>query len=81
MRSSAAEHSGCSQPAVPVDEPDAAVIVTTSGSTGAAKGVVLSRAAIRSSVEATHDRLGGPGDWVLALPTHYVAGLMVLARA
>ena len=22
-----------------------------------------------------------PGDWVLALPTHYVAGLMVLARA
>ena len=69
------------QPAVPVDEPDAAVIVITSGSTGAAKGVVLSRAAIRSSVEATHDRLGGPGDWVLALPTHHVAGLMVLARA
>ena len=69
------------QPAVPVDEVDAAVIVTTSGSTGAAKGVVLSRAALRSSVQATHDRLGGPGDWVLALPTHYVAGLMVLARA
>ena len=69
------------QPAVPVDEVDAAVIVTTSGSTGAAKGVVLSRAAIRSSVQATHDCLGGPGHWVLALPTHYVAGLMVLARA
>jgi O-succinylbenzoic acid--CoA ligase len=69
------------QPAVPVDEVDAAVIVTTSGSTGAPKGVVLSRAAIRSSVQATHDRLGGPGDWVVALPTHYVAGLMVLARA
>jgi O-succinylbenzoic acid--CoA ligase len=69
------------QPAEPVDEVDAAVIVTTSGSTGAAKGVVLSRAAIRSSAQATHERLGGPGDWVLALPTHYVAGLMVLARA
>ena len=42
------------EPAEPVDEADAAVIVTTSGSTGAAKGVVLSRAAIRSSVDATH---------------------------
>ena len=41
---------------------------------------MLSRAAIRASVEATHARLGGPGDWVLALPGHYVAGLMVLAR-
>ena len=26
-------------------------------------------------------RLGGAGDWALALPTHYIAGLMVLARA
>ena len=42
---------------------------------------MLSRAAIRASVAATHARLGGPGDWVLALPGHYVAGLMVLARA
>ncbi|HEU5484647.1 MAG TPA: AMP-binding protein, partial [Microlunatus sp.] len=24
---------------------------------------------------------GGPGTWVLALPTHYVAGLMVIARS
>jgi O-succinylbenzoic acid--CoA ligase len=45
------------------------------------KGVVLSRSAIRTSVEATHSRLGGIGDWALALPTHYVAGFMVLARA
>ena len=49
-------------------EADAAVVVATSGSTGAPKGVVLSRAAIRASVEATHARLGGPGDWALALP-------------
>jgi O-succinylbenzoic acid--CoA ligase len=68
------------QPEVPVAEDDAAAIVSTSGSTGQPKGVVLSRAAIRASVAATHDRLGGPGDWVLALPPHYVAGLMVLAR-
>jgi o-succinylbenzoate---CoA ligase len=69
------------QPEEPVTEADAAVVVTTSGSTGAPKGVVLSRAAIRASVEAMRTRLGGAGDWALALPTHYIAGLMVLARA
>ena len=69
------------QPAQPVTEDDAAVVVATSGSTGAPKGVVLSRAAIRASVAAMCDRLGGAGDWVLALPAHYIAGLMVLARA
>jgi O-succinylbenzoic acid--CoA ligase len=68
------------RPDQPVAEPDAAVVVTTSGSTGRPKAAVLSRAAIRASVAATHARLGGVGDWVLALPTHYVAGLMVLAR-
>jgi o-succinylbenzoate---CoA ligase len=69
------------QPTRPVTEADAAAVVATSGSTGAPKGVVLSRAAIRASVEATHERLGGVGDWALALPPYYIAGLMVLARA
>lgn len=69
------------RPDEPVEETDAAVVVATSGSTGEPKGVVLSRAAVITSAEATHDRLGGPGDWLLALPVHYVAGLMVLARA
>jgi O-succinylbenzoic acid--CoA ligase len=68
------------RPDRPVPEPEAAVVITTSGSTGEPKAVVLSRAAIRASVSATHARLGGPGDWVLALPGHYIAGLMVLAR-
>jgi o-succinylbenzoate---CoA ligase len=69
------------QPDQPVTEADAGAVIATSGSTGAPKGVVLSRAAIRAAVEATHHRLGGAGDWVLALPVHYVAGFMVLARA
>jgi O-succinylbenzoic acid--CoA ligase len=64
----------------PVVEPDAAAVVATSGSTGKPKGVVLSRSAIAASVSATHVRLGGPGAWVLAIPAHYVAGLMVVAR-
>ncbi|GAB3915812.1 O-succinylbenzoic acid--CoA ligase [Microlunatus endophyticus] len=69
------------QPQLPVTEDDAAVVVSTSGSTGVPKGVVLSRTAIRASASATEERLGGPGRWLLALPTHYVAGFMVVARA
>jgi len=65
----------------PVLEADAAVVVTTSGSTGDPKAVVLTRAALRFAVAATHERLGGPGDWVCALPTQHVAGLMTVARA
>ncbi|GAA1433001.1 o-succinylbenzoate--CoA ligase [Microlunatus lacustris] len=62
-------------------EEGTAVVVATSGSTGRPKGVLLSAAAVTASVRATEERLGGPGDWVLALPGHHVAGLMVLARA
>ena len=69
------------QPVQPVTEADVATVLATSGSTGIPKGVVLSRAAIRASVQATQARLGGIGDWALALPPYYVAGLMVLARA
>ncbi|MBA8792763.1 O-succinylbenzoic acid--CoA ligase [Friedmanniella endophytica] len=69
------------QPDRPVDEDDAAVVVATSGSTGRPKGVVLTRDGIVASARATHRRVGGPGEWLLALPTHYVAGLMVVARA
>ena len=68
-------------PEIPVEEAGAAAVVATSGSTGRPRGVVLPRAALIASAEATHRRLGGPGSWVLALPTHYVAGLMVLVRA
>jgi O-succinylbenzoic acid--CoA ligase len=62
-------------------EADAAVVVSTSGSTGHPKGVLLSARAVRAAATACHQRLGGAGDWVLCLPPHYVAGLMVLARA
>ena len=64
----------------PVQEPDAGVVLATSGSTGRPKGAVLSRTAVRAAAEAAHTRLGGPGDWALALPPYYIAGLMVLAR-
>lgn len=53
----------------------------TSGSTGEPKGVLLTAAALRHSARATHDRLGGPGQWVLALPVSSIAGLTVLVRS
>lgn len=67
-------------PTEPV-EPDTAVIIATSGSTGEPKGVLLSAAALVASAEATHDRLGGPGRWLLATPAQYIGGLQVLVRS
>lgn len=67
--------------AVPREVPaGTAVVVTTSGSTGYPKGVVLSRSALISGALATADRLGS-GSWLLALPPSYVAGVQVLVRA
>ncbi|MGV0626997.1 o-succinylbenzoate--CoA ligase [Mycolicibacter minnesotensis] len=60
---------------------DVAVVVTTSGTTGAPKGALLSGAALLAGAGATHDRLGGPGRWLLALPPHHIAGIQVLVRS
>ena len=60
---------------------DVAVVVSTSGTTGAPKGAMLTASALTASAEATHDRLGGPGRWLLALPAYHVAGLQVLVRS
>ncbi|MGA8993637.1 MAG: AMP-binding protein [Nocardioidaceae bacterium] len=57
------------------------LVVATSGSTGEPKPVLLSRRALRASADATHERLGGPGRWLLRLPADYVAGLLVLYRS
>jgi len=61
-------------------EPGADLVVVTSGSTGNGRGVLLSAAALTASAEATHQRLGGPGAWLLALPASAIAGLQVLCR-
>jgi O-succinylbenzoic acid--CoA ligase len=60
---------------------DVAVVVATSGSSGAAKDVLLPAAALRASASATERRLGGPGRWLLALPAEHVAGVQVVLRA
>lgn len=60
---------------------DLAVVVGTSGSTGAAKLAMLGSAALGASAHAAHERLGGPGQWLLTLPAGHVAGVQVLLRS
>lgn len=68
------------RPGEPIDD-DVALVVTTSGTTGIPKGAMLSSTALRASGDATHERLGGPGQWLLALPTYHIAGVQVLLRS
>lgn len=57
------------------------LVVETSGTTGRPKRVVLPADAVLASAAASESALGGPTQWVLALPVHYIAGLNVLARS
>jgi O-succinylbenzoic acid--CoA ligase len=67
---------------VPV-APDTAVLIATSGSTGAPKIVELSATALLNSATATLARLEAqPGErWLCCLPTSHIAGIQVLIRS
>ena len=68
----------------PVQTPgfdDAVVVVRTSGSTGKPKATVLTVEALAASSMATALALKGEGQWLLALPVQYVAGLQVMVRS
>lgn len=76
---------------------DACLVIETSGSTAVPKRVVLTATALRASALATERRLTGvaaaragaapdrgaasPAQWLLCLPTEYVAGAQVLVRS
>ncbi|WP_104086364.1 AMP-binding protein [Arthrobacter sp. GMC3] len=62
-------------------ETEIAAVVLTSGSTGTPKRTMLSVDALASSSVSTAMALRGEGQWLLALPAHYVAGLQVLVRS
>lgn len=58
-----------------------AVVIETSGSTGAPKRVMLATNALLAGAAASTGALGGAGQWLLALPVHYIAGVQVLVRS
>ena len=61
--------------------PGLALTIRTSGSGGLPKLAMLTADALRASADATHQRLGGQGQWLLALPAHHIAGIQVLVRS
>ena len=72
-------------PPIPEDVSDLpqslALTIGTSGSTGRPKLAMLTGAALRASADATHQRLGGQGHWLLTMPAHHIAGMQVLVRS
>jgi o-succinylbenzoate---CoA ligase len=70
-------------PAGPGVEPDIAVVIATSGSTGQSKGVQLTATALRASAQSSLERIGArPGQrWLCCLPGFHVAGIQVLVRS
>ncbi|HWB72534.1 MAG TPA: AMP-binding protein, partial [Egibacteraceae bacterium] len=59
------------------------LVVATSGSTGAPKGVQLSAATLEASARAGLSRIQArPGErWLCCLPLHHIGGLQVLVRS
>ena len=75
---------------LPTGLEDTALVVPTSGSTGTAKAVALSLAALTASQDATAQLFAadgtapdsrGHGFWLPLLPPTHIAGVQVLARA
>ena len=60
---------------------DAVAVVRTSGSTGTPKATVLTVESLAASSMATALALKGEGQWLLALPVQFVAGIQVLVRS
>ncbi|HEY5230462.1 MAG TPA: AMP-binding protein, partial [Galbitalea sp.] len=57
------------------------LVVETSGSTATPKRVALSSDALLASAAASASAVGGAGQWLLALPANYIAGINVLVRS
>ena len=60
---------------------EVALVVETSGSISRPKRVWHTAQSLKAAADQVNERLGVPGVWWQALPSHYVAGVMVIVRA
>ena len=70
--------------AVRPEEPvphDTAVVISTSGSTGHPRGVMIGAHALTAATAQVHSRVDGEPIWILALPPTSIGGLNVMIRA
>jgi O-succinylbenzoic acid--CoA ligase len=70
--------------AVRPEEPvphDTAIVISTSGSTGHPRGVMIGAHALTAATAQVHSRVDGEPIWVLALPPTSIGGLNVMVRA
>lgn len=65
----------------PLESNEIAIVCVTSGSTGTPRGVLLSQQALHASAGAFGARFGTNNRWVISMPAHRIAGVMVLVRS
>lgn len=65
----------------PLESNDIALVAATSGSTGLPRGVLITQGALYASAHAFANRFGKDARWVLSVPAHRIAGIMVMVRA
>jgi O-succinylbenzoic acid--CoA ligase len=68
-------------PRFPLESDDIALVCATSGSTGMPRGVLLTESALAASARAFGNRFGTNNRWVVSMPAHRIAGIMVLVRS
>ncbi|HEY4376922.1 MAG TPA: AMP-binding protein [Acidimicrobiales bacterium] len=78
------DHASGTRAVLPALQPGDVLVVATSGTTGAPKGVVHTRAGVMAHAEAVHARLSvdpGSDRWLACLPLGHIGGLGVVIRS